>query len=149
MASGDMIYIPSHMTIGSGIQVMLSELPQQSEWLQCQYHRWEGFIMHAFGMASSGMIYTCTYKVSWRLVQVFKQYKVLPQKFDRLYCWLLIGGIYDMPLRWLHRAWYTYPSFIKIDSGTEKLLLGDTYLYTDIHWQTARWSQMPTFIFSK
>jgi hypothetical protein len=35
MVSGAMIYVPSSMTIGSGIQVILRLLPQQFERLQC------------------------------------------------------------------------------------------------------------------
>jgi hypothetical protein len=38
MASGGMIYIPSLMTIGSGIRVILRILPQQFERLQCWYY---------------------------------------------------------------------------------------------------------------
>jgi UDP-N-acetylmuramyl pentapeptide phosphotransferase/UDP-N-acetylglucosamine-1-phosphate transferase len=36
--SGGVIYIPSFMTFGSGIQVILSLLPQQSERLECWYY---------------------------------------------------------------------------------------------------------------
>jgi hypothetical protein len=38
MASDGMIYIPSFMKIGSGIQVILMLLPQQHERLQCWYY---------------------------------------------------------------------------------------------------------------
>jgi hypothetical protein len=38
MYSGDMIYVPSLMTIGSGIRVILRELPEQFERLQCWYY---------------------------------------------------------------------------------------------------------------
>jgi hypothetical protein len=38
MASGGMIYIPSFMKIGSGIQLILKVLPQQFERLQCWYY---------------------------------------------------------------------------------------------------------------
>jgi hypothetical protein len=38
MASDGMIYIPSFMKIGSGIQVILRLLPQQSKRQQCWYY---------------------------------------------------------------------------------------------------------------
>jgi hypothetical protein len=38
MASDDIIYIPSFMTIGSGIQVILRLLPKKFERLQCWYY---------------------------------------------------------------------------------------------------------------
>jgi hypothetical protein len=38
MTSGGMIYIPSLMKIGSGVQVILLLLPRQSERLQCWYY---------------------------------------------------------------------------------------------------------------
>jgi hypothetical protein len=41
-----MIYKPSFITIGSGIQVTLSFLPQQSERLQCWYYWQEGFMKY-------------------------------------------------------------------------------------------------------
>jgi hypothetical protein len=37
MNLGDILYVPSFMTIRSGIQVILSLFPQQSEGLQCWY----------------------------------------------------------------------------------------------------------------
>jgi hypothetical protein len=43
MASGGMTYIPSFMTIDSGIQVILRLLPQQFDWLQCWYYCWDEF----------------------------------------------------------------------------------------------------------
>jgi hypothetical protein len=39
MSSGGMTYMPSFMTIGSGVQVILRVLPQQLEMLQCSYYR--------------------------------------------------------------------------------------------------------------
>jgi hypothetical protein len=41
MVSGVMMYIPSFMTIGSGIRVILRLLPQQFESMQCWYYGWE------------------------------------------------------------------------------------------------------------
>jgi hypothetical protein len=38
MGSGGMICIPNFLTIGSGIQVILSLLPRQIERPQCWYH---------------------------------------------------------------------------------------------------------------
>jgi hypothetical protein len=71
MASGGVIYIPSLMTIGSGIRVILRVLPQQSERRNVGItDKRELWCTHWDGL--SGMIYK--YQVSWRLVQVFKQY---------------------------------------------------------------------------
>jgi hypothetical protein len=36
------------MTVGSGIQAILSLLPQQYEWLQCWCYWWERFMKYAF-----------------------------------------------------------------------------------------------------
>jgi hypothetical protein len=38
MVSGGMVYIPSFITIGSGIQVILRLLPQPFEGLECWYY---------------------------------------------------------------------------------------------------------------
>jgi hypothetical protein len=38
MASDGMIYVPSFMKIGLGLQVILRLLPAQSERLQCWYY---------------------------------------------------------------------------------------------------------------
>jgi hypothetical protein len=56
MAPGGIIYIPSFMTIGSGIQVIWL-LPQQFQRLECWYYSREEFMKYAIEMASSGMIY--------------------------------------------------------------------------------------------
>jgi hypothetical protein len=56
MDSGGMIYIPSFLTIGSGIQVILRLLPQRFERLQYWYYCWEGFMKYAVQMASGGKI---------------------------------------------------------------------------------------------
>jgi hypothetical protein len=52
MALGGMMYIPSLMTISSGLRVILKVLSQQFERLRCWYYWWEGFIMYAIEMAS-------------------------------------------------------------------------------------------------
>jgi hypothetical protein len=40
VACDGMMYTLSFMNIGSGIQVILSLLPRQLEWLECWYHWW-------------------------------------------------------------------------------------------------------------
>jgi hypothetical protein len=57
MGSGGMIYVPSFMTIGFGIQVLLRLLLEQFERLQCWYYSWEGFMKYAVEMDSDAMIY--------------------------------------------------------------------------------------------
>jgi hypothetical protein len=57
VAPGGIIYIPSFMTIGSGIQVILRSVPQQFETLQCWYYLLECFVKYAVGIASGGMIF--------------------------------------------------------------------------------------------
>jgi hypothetical protein len=57
MASGGMTYIPSFMTIGSGIQVISRLLLQQFERLQCSYYWWDGFMGQTTEMDSGGIIY--------------------------------------------------------------------------------------------
>jgi hypothetical protein len=52
MASGGMIYTPSFMTIGSGIQLILRLFHQQSEALQYWYYCREGFMKYTVEMAS-------------------------------------------------------------------------------------------------
>jgi hypothetical protein len=51
------IYVPSFVTIGSGIQVILRFLRQQFGRLQYCYYWWEGFIKCIIEMASFGMMY--------------------------------------------------------------------------------------------
>jgi hypothetical protein len=41
MDSDNMIYVPSSMKTGSGIQVILRSLPRQSERLKCWYYKWK------------------------------------------------------------------------------------------------------------
>jgi hypothetical protein len=57
MASSGMIYeyIPSFMTTGSGIQVILRLLTQQFERHRCWYYWWEGFMKCSVEMASGGV----------------------------------------------------------------------------------------------
>jgi hypothetical protein len=38
------VFIPSFMMVGSGIQVVLRLLPQHLERLQCLYYRWDEFM---------------------------------------------------------------------------------------------------------
>jgi hypothetical protein len=163
-------YIPSLMTIGSGIQAILRVLPQQFESLLCWYYWWEGFIMYATEMTSRGMVYT--YQVLWRLVQAFKQhYGFLSENWDTAMLVLLMRGIYDVRrwdaiLRFCLRnlrfcnvgitdggIFYAVqmgsgvkihiPSFIKIDS---EVIGGYTYKHTD----TTRCShKLTSFFFSK
>jgi hypothetical protein len=52
-----MIYIPSFMVKGSGIQVILWLLPQKFERLQYWYYWWEGFMKYAVEMDSGDMMY--------------------------------------------------------------------------------------------
>jgi hypothetical protein len=73
-ASDGIIYIPSFMTIGSRIQVILRSLPQQFERIQCWYYTWMRFTKYAGEMASEGPIGLG--------IQV--KLKSLPQQSDRL-----------------------------------------------------------------
>jgi hypothetical protein len=57
MTSDGMIYIPSFVTIGSGIQVILRLLPEQFERLQCWYYRFEISVKYVVKMVSDFMIY--------------------------------------------------------------------------------------------
>jgi hypothetical protein len=54
MASGDMIYLPCFMTIGSDIQVILRSLTQKLERLQRWYHCLGGFMMTALRLPHVG-----------------------------------------------------------------------------------------------
>jgi hypothetical protein len=58
IASDGMMYIPSFMKIGSGIQAILRLLPRQSERLQYWKYQWEGLMMHTAEMTSDGMTRT-------------------------------------------------------------------------------------------
>jgi hypothetical protein len=53
--SGGMIYMPSIVKIGSGVQVILRLLPQNVERLQFWYCGLEGFVNYALEMASFGI----------------------------------------------------------------------------------------------
>jgi hypothetical protein len=85
MASGGMIYVPSVMTIGSGSQVILRLLPQQSERLQCWYYWWEEFIKYVVQMVSGGKIYIWRFMMIDSGIQLTS--RLLPQEFERLQCW--------------------------------------------------------------
>jgi hypothetical protein len=54
MASGNMMYIPDLMMIGSGIQVILRFLTEQFERLQCWYYR---FVKYTIDVGSGDMLY--------------------------------------------------------------------------------------------
>jgi hypothetical protein len=53
--SGGMMYIPSVMTIGEGVQLIL-RLMSKHQNLLCWYYWWEGFMKNAFQMALDGII---------------------------------------------------------------------------------------------
>jgi hypothetical protein len=55
--SDGMIYITGFMTLGSGVQLILSFLPQEFERLRLRCYRWEGFMMYANKVGSGAMIY--------------------------------------------------------------------------------------------
>jgi hypothetical protein len=52
------VFVPSFVTIGSGIQAILRITCQQFERLQYWYYWWEGFMKYAIEMTACGMIYT-------------------------------------------------------------------------------------------
>jgi hypothetical protein len=107
MASGGTIYIPSFMTTGPSIKVILSLLPQQSERLQCSHYWWEGLPECAIELGSGGMIYESSSMMISSSIQVIL--RLLPQQFERLQsCYYWWEGFISMPLRWLHVAWYAY-----------------------------------------
>jgi hypothetical protein len=76
------MYIPSFMTIDTGIQAILRYL--RSERPQCWYYWWEGFMMYANEMAADGMICTC--QVLWRLIQGIKAI-LRYLRSERPQCW--------------------------------------------------------------
>jgi hypothetical protein len=85
MTSDGIIYIPSFMTIGSVIQVILSVLPREAVVLVLPM---KGVLKHPAEIASCGMIYILSLmKIGSRILLV-----------------LLMRGIYDVPywdcLRW-------------------------------------------------
>lgn len=58
MAPGGITCIPSFITVGSGMQVMLRLIPQKFERLYYWCYWWKRFIKAAVQMASKGNIYT-------------------------------------------------------------------------------------------
>jgi hypothetical protein len=97
MVSSEMMYIPSLMTIGSDIQVILRLLPQQSERLQYWYYWWEEFIKYADEMASCSGIYIPNFMKNGRHSSIIT---VLPQQFKRLHVGINYGrDLLSMPLR--------------------------------------------------
>jgi hypothetical protein len=65
MASGGMLYIPSLMTIVSGIPVILRVLRQQFESLQCWHYWRKGFMMYAIEMASVAWYIRTKFHEDW------------------------------------------------------------------------------------
>jgi hypothetical protein len=86
------------MKTGSGIQVILRSLPQQSERLQCWYYYCEGFMMYAIEMTSDGMMIPSFMTINSGIQVILK---VLPQQFEAV-----VFGTTDewnflcTPLRW-------------------------------------------------
>jgi hypothetical protein len=75
MAAGGMIHVPSFMTVGSVIRVILRLVPQQLESLQCfyVYYLREGIVKCPVEMASGGMlVHTMFDKDRFRLSKVVR-----------------------------------------------------------------------------
>jgi hypothetical protein len=77
-------YIPSFMTIVSGIQVILRIFPQQLERLQCWYYWWRGFLKYAADIISGGMMYEHIPSLMTIGSGIRAILSALPQQFERL-----------------------------------------------------------------
>jgi hypothetical protein len=116
MPSGGMIYIPSFMTISSGIQV-IKLLPQQFERLQFWYYWWDWLMNYAIVMASGGNIYVPSVPtIGWGIDVILR---LISQQFENLQCWyywwnmkysveLTLGGMVCIP------------SYMMISSGIQR-----------------------------
>jgi hypothetical protein len=88
MASGGMTYIPSIMTISSGIQVILD-------------------------ITAGGMMYTPSFMtISWGIQVTLG---LLPQQSERLQCWYY-WGIYEA-CHWYGQTWHDIQSFMTNGTG--------------------------------
>jgi hypothetical protein len=69
---GGMTHVPSFMTIGLGIEVMIRLLPQHFERLQCWYYWLVGQVKYAIEIVSGGMIYTPILMISSDIQVILK-----------------------------------------------------------------------------
>jgi hypothetical protein len=63
------IYIPTSMTVCSGIQVTLRLLPQQFDRLYCWYYWYEVFMKYVVGLGSGGMMYIPSFIKNGSVIQ--------------------------------------------------------------------------------
>jgi hypothetical protein len=73
MMTGGMIYMPSCMMIGSGIQVILKLMPKPFDTLLCLHYWWEVLMKYAVVTAADSMIHIPSFKKS---VLAFRNYWV-------------------------------------------------------------------------
>lgn len=83
-----MVFIPSFITISSGVHVILRFLPQQFQRLQCWYYDGRDLLSVALRLPQTAWY---IYQVSWRSVQAFRS---------------LLSGIkiQTQRVRWSHKS---------------------------------------------
>jgi hypothetical protein len=97
-------YIPSLMTIDSGIHVIWRLLSQQFERLQCWYYWWEEFLNYAIEMTSDDMIYIPSVMTIGSGIRVVL--RVLPQQFESLWFWRYWWKLFRIAPRWDGLSWH-------------------------------------------
>jgi hypothetical protein len=105
--SGVTIYVPSFMTVGSGIQVMLSLLSEEFQRLHFGIADGvEGFMKYVAQMAPGVMIYSYIgrFMAIGSGIQIIL--RLLHKQFKMLQCWWIYGrrDLWNMPLRWPQMA---------------------------------------------
>jgi hypothetical protein len=82
-ASCSIVFIPSFMTISSGIQVISKLL--LNNFRGCSVGIPDGFVKKTVETASGGMIYIQSFMTTGSGVQVIL--RLLPQQYRKLQCW--------------------------------------------------------------
>jgi hypothetical protein len=119
------LYIPSFVTICSGVKVILRLLPQQFERLQCWYNWWDELWIVPLRWLQ---VACYAYQVSWRPVQAFKV-------ITSTILLLLMGRIYAV-CRWDGLRWHDILTRFHKDRFRRSKVVREG----DARAQTAMWS---------
>jgi hypothetical protein len=82
-----MIYIPSFVTFGSGINLILTFLPHQCEKLRCWHHCWDGSVKYAIGLVSCDIMCIRSFLAGGSGMGVRVILTLSLQKYHRLQFW--------------------------------------------------------------
>jgi hypothetical protein len=125
MDSCGVIYLPSCMKIGTGIEALLRFLLHKSERPQCWYYWWWGFMIYGLRLHDIRIKFHDDRCRHLRNIRV-----ITATIWEAIILLIATEGIYEV------RRWDSFSAIQKLIGGTD----------IQTHTHTARWFHKPTFI---